>query len=1086
MQPVMKLPQATLALADTSLQYSSDVARRRSQKDSCVLFTVAFAGTALVVAISLSAFMMSDSTSQAFSAQAFMTNMLATLSAQLVHYVEPVVDHLHTSLIHIRFSSVDTWDAMSALTPWRLSFLNTCMHNSRGLVFDLANMAFDRGDLELASAVEEADVWGDDRAIGTTLYVGADNGFTNTTEVRLFDEEGSNTNDWYISIRDDVTYEEIPNLYFPISADPRTPPDYRRRDLIEPLWRNLHEWDLQPRQVYFGEVYIEYRMPPDALFTVAVMPVYERNTPGADPGRRVRVIMVGFALDYLSEQLSKIELQGGFVFLVEKSSGMLVAASDPTVSVMADGPSGTNTELIKPRDSNHSLVRGAAVHLQSTDSWPTLSEQLVEGEIDGVNHFFQCFLFSRYNFSLVGVYVIPTHVLLGDIPSKALEVAICDISCSMALVICIFVGASYRFLSVQRNVQERKLAVELKVQEITLAVGIAEKLAHYDLRAAEEILNEQASVAENVTTPLRQLLDNLTSYAPFLPDSLFGRLHDTAVERSMPNVSVAAVIGGQVASLQSIEACARQLRDPRYTLLAFIRDVETAFPELSLYTTVEGLSSGLTARDQLERTMGALCATYCLLRLDMDGQEILSFGVDASGLAFTEPQDHHDKTWEFHSTMDWLALKDLVFGADLLRFDTHGKIVLRHDRVVAMLVFAVIHDAMKNTAWLPRVHHQHAPYCGHGAGDCIHDRDIALAYVIERFPQLLPSFDCLEPGQRAPILFAQVKMGFNNSWLVHGEAPPRVLFSKFKQVITRGRVSQVDINFYFVHWFTHITGAVVHRGRPWHGVEKCATQSSIRVLRRFVDSFGFVDRLASDSEVHVMEDYLSNRWEAHGLPFLSAKNTSTIALQRLTLMAQGFEREVVDAFSLLPPQDQICLSDELARTGHKMQFQRAPASVTSKPLGPALMVDNAHVLLQSAGAAQAMEAMMVLAAVLRAGRRLFPCQVEGLGSTATIRIEALEALLPTTIAQQAWYVARIGNFDAQVIQRVPVDVRAGGTLPLDVQKLCANMDFKAQGSVAISDVWPASTELCVDGILYITGRADGPSTVSSGHEIIAV
>ena len=48
------------------------------------------------------------------------------------------------------------------------------------------------------------------------------------------------------------------------------------------------------------------------------MPVCERNTPGADPGRRVRVVTVGFALDYLSEQLSKIELQGGFVFLVEK------------------------------------------------------------------------------------------------------------------------------------------------------------------------------------------------------------------------------------------------------------------------------------------------------------------------------------------------------------------------------------------------------------------------------------------------------------------------------------------------------------------------------------------------------------------------------------------------------------------------------------------------------------------------------------------------------------------------------------------------------------------------------------------------
>ena len=191
----------------------------------------------------------------------------------------------------------------------------------------------------------------------------------------------------------------------------------------------------------------------------------------------------------------------------------------------------------------------------------------------------------------------------------------------------------------------------------------------------------------------------------------------------------------------------------------------------------------------------------------------------------------------------------------------------------------------------------------------------------------------------------------------------------------------------------------------------------MRVLGSFIDSFGFVDRLAVQSEVEVMEDYLMNRWEEHGLPPLQPKSTSTIALQRLTLMAQGFEQDVVDAFSLLPPQDKTCLTEELARTGHKVQFQRAPASVTSVPQGPALMVYYAPALLQKAGATEALEAMMVLAAVFRAARRLFPCEVGSVESTATIRIDALKVLTPLTIVQEeVWYVLRIGDLDAEVIQ----------------------------------------------------------------------
>ena len=172
-----------------------------------------------------------------------------------------------------------------------------------------------------------------------------------------------------------------------------------------------------------------------------------------------------------------------------------------------------------------------------------------------------------------------------------------------------------------------------------------------------------------------------------------------------------------------------------------------------------------------------------------------------------------------------------------------------------MLVLTAVHDVMKNKTLLPRVLPQHAPYQGYASGECINDHDVALAYVMECFPHLLPSYHCLEPGQRAPILFTQGKMGFNNGWLVQGEAPPGVLFSKFKQVITRGRASNVDISFYLVHWLTDLAGAEVFHDKPWPGAERFTTQFPVRVLASFVDSFGFVDGLAAQSEVEVMEDW---------------------------------------------------------------------------------------------------------------------------------------------------------------------------------------------------------------------------------------
>jgi len=527
------------------------------------------------------------------------------------------------------------------------------------------------------------------------------------------------------------------------------------------------------------------------------------------------------------------------------------------------------------------------------------------------------------------------------------------------------------------------------------------------------VLKEELLAACELAVPLAVLLDNLTSYSPFLPDSLFLREDRDGIVHELPNQALASAMKGQSACLTTLISCVQRLRDPDYTLVEYSRDIQQAIPELCLYTTAKRISSRLSATDEFERTMGALYAVYCLLRLDLDGKEVFSFGVNEGGRPCTEPQEKAAKKREFWSTVNWRAIEELVFKADLLRLDTRGGTVIHHDRVVAMLVLQAVHDLMKNADLTPSVLPKHAPYQGYAAQAPINDHDVALAYVMEHFPLLLPSFVCLQPGQRAPILFVQGKMGFNNGWLVQGEAPPGLLFSKFKQMIARGTASKSDISFYFVHWLTDLAGAEAYQGRPWPGAEKFTTHFSPKVLESFVDSFGFVDRLAFQSEVQVMEDYLANRWNARGL---RTDNNGCIALQRLVLMAQGFEQELVTAFSLLSTEERSCLSEELARTGRRDQFQRAPAAVTSSPQGPAIMVYYAPALLQKAGAKEVLVALRVLAAVFRAARRAFPCHAGGVESTAIVRIDALKAVTPSAITrQQVWYVRRVGDFDAEVV-----------------------------------------------------------------------
>merc|ERR1719247_1454187 len=137
---------------------------------------------------------------------------------------------------------------------------------------------------------------------------------------------------------------------------------------------------------------------------------------------------------------------------------------------------------------------------------------------------------------------------------------------------------------------------------------------------------------------------------------------------------------------------------------------------------------------------------------------------------------------------------------------------------------------MKNEVLCPKVHEPHAPFYEYKSGEVIGDHDCALDYVLTFYGNVFPSYRGLDEESQKVIKFTQGKMGFNNGWLVQGEAPPGALFKTFKKIIIQGHASTADVNLYFVHWLTDLAGAEVYGTKPWPGAEKFTKKFPVKVL----------------------------------------------------------------------------------------------------------------------------------------------------------------------------------------------------------------------------------------------------------------
>merc|ERR1712048_786113 len=104
--------------------------------------------------------------------------------------------------------------------------------------------------------------------------------------------------------------------------------------------------------------------------------------------------------------------------------------------------------------------------------------------------------------------------------------------------------------------------------------------------------------------------------------------------------------------------------------------------------------------------------------------------------------------------------------------------------MVSLLALTAFHDIMKMHVFLPEVQKQHAPYGSYKNGDTIGDHDAALAYVMDHYPDLLPSFKDLDLVEKESLKFTQCNLCFNHGWFVQAEAPPGAMLTKFRETLS--------------------------------------------------------------------------------------------------------------------------------------------------------------------------------------------------------------------------------------------------------------------------------------------------------------
>jgi hypothetical protein len=662
-------------------------------------------------------------------------------------------------------------------------------------------------------------------------------------------------------------------------------------------------------------------------------------------------------------------------------------------------------------------------------------------------------------------------------------------------------SASQQLARVARQAQ----IIETKYEHLREAWSAIESVAEEDVsrsktkEGATPVLGPAPAAAAPAAAPKQAPHDKK---AP--PPKMPALVQLTAKDARVPNPTLVKSMKGQQSNWSRIHEMSRRIRDPDYDLLQFFNDCVAGFPELSLFYAKElkdSVQSGNSGEAEYQRTIGAFFTVYWMLRLDTNGKSGFCYGVDER---WQEPADHavdkqrlegksffnmapDEKRDSFMTTMNWAMFQDLVKRAGCAKGVPGSE-----DRITALLALTAFHDIMKLTGLQPIVQLEHAPYYGYEAGVRILDHDLALSYVLEFFPDLLPSYAGLDERQRRAVLFTQGKMQFNHGWFVQAEAPPGGMLKKFKEILQGNNhqhevlklAQQQDIDLYFLHWITDLAGA---EATPLGGAEKLVLKFPHTVLTSFLWSMPYLSRLADISETELVEQYLEARWKVLMESEDCPTDSSSIAVMRLVVMAQAPDaHRVEDAFHALPFADQMCLQTELARTGCAEQtFERFASGG-----GPAFLIYYSPALMQrnndSPGGLEA--AMHMLCVVLRGARALWPLKAEAQDNSVIIMIDELKTKSIERIVQNdgdhrnVWVLMRVNSNEGVVYLRRTSDLN--GMFMSDIQFRVLDFTLPVQEQEPASEVGAGQSGQKAKDLTLEVRRSGGPTSLGGPRILI--
>lgn len=247
--------------------------------------------------------------------------------------------------------------------------------------------------------------------------------------------------------------------------------------------------------------------------------------------------------------------------------------------------------------------------------------------------------------------------------------------------------------------------------------------------------------------------------------------------------------------------------------------------------------------------------------------------------------------------------------------------------------------------------------------------------------------------------------------------------SRFRECVvanSEGSSPMRDVSLYFVHWLTDIAGA---EPTPLAGSQKFATKFPLAVLNAFLHSFGFIQRIAEDTETQVMEEYLKEYWTRHS-PSLGPlpSGPDAVARLRLACMSQARAADVLRAFGELCLADREVLSREMAKTGcsgQRYSLETGAERARANSEGPAFLMYYGPAFLQRIDggcAADAVGRLRVLAEVFRGARSLW---AGAQGLTVTLRLDKLldldtSALQMSLVSGDKWVLMKKNDVEAAV------------------------------------------------------------------------